>query len=69
MMSFSEIKSDSGYKMATLRPKSPKPATPKPEKEESIWDKIGTLGRKKRIKEGMIKYINNHRINYLIISI
>ncbi|KAK9700331.1 Calponin homology (CH) domain [Popillia japonica] len=56
--SASEIKStpdssnSSVLKMATLRPKSPKPATlPKPEKEESIWDKIGTLGRKKRIKE------------------
>ncbi|GJQ83715.1 hypothetical protein Trydic_g20594 [Trypoxylus dichotomus] len=50
----SEIKffdSNTEYKMATLRPKSPKPAIPKPEKEESIWDKIGTLGRKKRIKE------------------
>lgn len=61
MMSFSEIKStpdssnSSVLKMATLRPKSPKPATlPKPEKEESIWDKIGTLGRKKRIKEGTL---------------
>ncbi|KRT80780.1 Actin binding protein [Oryctes borbonicus] len=51
----SEIKfidSNTEYKMATLRPKSPKPLVPaKPEKEESIWDKIGTLGRKKRIKE------------------
>lgn len=57
MMSFSEIKStDGGYKMATLRPKSPKPAVPKQEKDESIWDKIGTLGRKKRIKEGTHKY-------------
>lgn len=32
------------------RPKSPGPPGPK---EESFWDKIGTLGRKKRIKEGM----------------
>lgn len=33
------------------RPKSPR--SPKtPDKDESIWDKIGTLGRKKRIKEG-----------------
>ncbi|XP_017786277.1 PREDICTED: beta-parvin [Nicrophorus vespilloides] len=39
-------------KMATLRPKSPKPGNQgKTDKEESIWDKIGTLGRKKRIKE------------------
>ncbi|XP_044749711.1 beta-parvin [Coccinella septempunctata] len=37
--------------MATLRPKSPKPIIAKNEKEESFWDKIGTLGRKKRIKE------------------
>lgn len=38
--------------MATARPKSPRPVITKPEKEESIWDKLGTLGRKKRIKEG-----------------
>ncbi|XP_030760857.1 beta-parvin-like [Sitophilus oryzae] len=39
-------------KMGTLRPKSPKPIVePKPSKDESIWDKLGTLGRKKRIKE------------------
>ncbi|XP_056633977.1 beta-parvin isoform X2 [Diorhabda sublineata] len=37
--------------MATLRPKSPRPVPLKGEKEETIWDKIGTLGRKKRIKE------------------
>ncbi|CAG9861817.1 unnamed protein product [Phyllotreta striolata] len=37
--------------MATLRPKSPRPVPVKGEKEETIWDKIGTLGRKKRIKE------------------
>ncbi|KAL3276207.1 hypothetical protein HHI36_020925, partial [Cryptolaemus montrouzieri] len=37
--------------MATLRPKSPKPIITKNDKEESFWDKIGTLGRKKRIKE------------------
>ncbi|XP_046996488.1 beta-parvin isoform X2 [Schistocerca americana] len=40
--------------MASPRPKSPRPAvaTPKKdEKEESFWEKIGTLGRKKRIKE------------------
>lgn len=37
------------------RPKSPRPISGKAsDKEESFWDKIGTLGRKKRIKEGMI---------------
>jgi parvin len=36
------------------RSKSPIPTTPKrDDKEESIWDKLGTLGRKKKIKEGM----------------
>lgn len=43
--------------MATLtRSKSPRPGQSggkQPDKEESFWDKIGTLGRKKRIKEGM----------------
>lgn len=41
--------------MATLtRSKSPRPGQPgkQSDKEESFWDKIGTLGRKKRIKEG-----------------
>lgn len=41
--------------MASPRPKSPRPApisAKKEDKEESFWDKIGTLGRKKRIKEG-----------------
>lgn len=40
--------------MASPRPKSPRPpvAARKDEKEESFWEKIGTLGRKKRIKEG-----------------
>lgn len=38
--------------MATIRPKSPRPVAIKGEKDESIWDKLGTLGRKKRIKEG-----------------
>lgn len=37
--------------MASPRPKSPK--TPVSGKtDESFWDKLGTLGRKKRIKEG-----------------
>lgn len=40
-------------KMASQRPKSPRPNTPrKDEVNESFWDKIGTLGRKKKIKEG-----------------
>lgn len=38
--------------MASPRPKSPRPVISKNDKEESFWDKIGTLGRKKRIKEG-----------------
>lgn len=39
-------------KMASPRPKSPHTLTPKKDdKEESFWDKIGTLGRKKKIKE------------------
>ena len=39
--------------MASPRSKSPRPVTPKKdEKDESFWDKLGTLGRKKRIKEG-----------------
>lgn len=40
--------------MTSPRPRSPRPpvAVRKEDKEESIWEKIGTLGRKKRIKEG-----------------
>lgn len=43
--------------MASTTPasKSPRPqnaGAKYPEKEETFWDKIGTLGRKKRIKEG-----------------
>ncbi|KAG0720432.1 Beta-parvin [Chionoecetes opilio] len=39
-------------KMATTRPKSPRSNTPKKdEANESFWDKFGTLGRKKKIKE------------------
>ncbi|KAK7074927.1 hypothetical protein SK128_027584 [Halocaridina rubra] len=38
--------------MASQRPKSPRPHTPrKDESNESFWDKIGTLGRKKKVKE------------------
>ena len=43
--------------MAVPRSKSPRPVPPslKDEKDETFWDKIGTLGRKKRdraAKEG-----------------
>lgn len=40
--------------MSSPRPKSPRtPVLPKKEdKEESIWDKLGTIGRKKGIKKG-----------------
>ncbi|ROT80617.1 Beta-parvin [Penaeus vannamei] len=38
-------------KMATQRPKSPRPSPRKEEANESFWDKFGTLGRKKKIKE------------------
>merc|ERR1712071_605807 len=42
---------DPESKMASPRSKSPHPVTPrKDEKEESFWDKIGTIGRKKKIK-------------------
>lgn len=42
---------------APARPKSPKSPgfARNDEKEESFWNKIGTLGRKKRIKEGRMK--------------
>lgn len=37
--------------MSTLRPISPRPIVePKP-RDETIWDKLGTLGRRKRTKE------------------
>lgn len=42
---------NSERKMASPRPKSPKTPVSKNE-GESFWDKIGTIGRKKRIKEG-----------------
>lgn len=43
------------FNMASPRSKSPRPpvSAKKDEKEESFWEKIGTLGRKKRIKEGI----------------
>lgn len=34
------------------RPKSPRTPNSVKNENESFWDKIGTLGRKKRIKEG-----------------
>ncbi|XP_063599433.1 beta-parvin-like [Penaeus indicus] len=37
-------------KMATQRPKSPRPS-PRKEENESFWDKFGTIGRKKKMKE------------------
>lgn len=36
--------------MASPRPRSPRPITPRKD-DESFWEKIGTLGRKKRIRE------------------
>lgn len=53
--------------MATARPKSPRPVITKPEKEESIWDKLGTLGRKKRIKEGKCFVLSKY--GYVYISV
>jgi len=48
------------FKMTTPRSKSPKPQNSfrkdDVKDETTFWDKIGTLGRKKRIKEG--KYFN-----------
>ncbi len=49
------------FNMAAYRPKSPGPTPSGPkkdDKEESFWDKIGTLGRKKKIKEGKIRIFN-----------
>ncbi|KAH8030437.1 hypothetical protein HPB51_006869 [Rhipicephalus microplus] len=37
--------------MASPRPKSPKPATPQRKKDESFLEYLGTLGRRKKIKE------------------
>lgn len=41
--------------MASPRPKSPKTPISKND-GESFWDKLGTIGRKKRIKEGKLKF-------------
>lgn len=66
--------------MASTRPKSPRTpiSTKKEDKESSFWDKIGTLGRKKRIKEGTFrhnmtlhgaKYFSNDKKTLMIIII
>lgn len=49
---------------APPRPKSPRPlgSAIKSDKEESFWEKIGTLGRKKRIKEGQFTLNQNWRL-------
>jgi hypothetical protein len=48
------------------RPKSPHGvAQKKDDKEESFWDKIGTLGRKKKIKEGLCFVFRNYTIKLL----
>lgn len=55
VQSKSRRRNSNSTKMSTLsRPKSPRTPTSGKnfDKEESFWDKIGTLGRKKRIKEG-----------------
>lgn len=39
--------------MASPRPKSPRPVTPQKKKDESFLEYLGTLGRRKKIKEGM----------------
>lgn len=57
--------------MAAPRPKSPRPivSPKKDDKEESFWEKIGTLGRKKRIKEGICKqkyhFLTNLNVLYI----
>ncbi|XP_076370436.1 beta-parvin-like isoform X2 [Tachypleus tridentatus] len=37
--------------MASPRPKSPRPTTPQKKKDESFFEYLGTLGRRKKIKE------------------
>lgn len=57
--------------MAFPRPKSPRPApisAKKEDKEESFWDKIGTLGRKKRIKEGKFSNCTSFIIQRMMTS-
>lgn len=40
--------------MSSPRPKSPRPATPQKKKDESFFEYLGTLGRRKKIKEGEV---------------
>lgn len=46
--------------MASPRPKSPGPplSANKTDKQDTFWEKIGTIGRRKKIKEGQ------YQINY-----
>lgn len=44
-------KGDTSPKMASPRPKSPRPVTPQKKKDESFLEYLGTLGRRKKIKE------------------
>lgn len=39
--------------MSSPRPKSPRPVTPQKKKDESFLEYLGTLGRRKKIKEGI----------------
>lgn len=52
------------------RPKSPRnPNSGKNgDKDESFWDKFGTLGRKKRIKEGELKKIAKFSVFHMKIE-
>ena len=58
------------FKMASPgRPKSPKSPgfIRKEDKEESFWEKIGTLGRKKRIKEGIGKIFEFENVKTVLL--
>ena len=50
--------------MASPRPKSPRPATPQKKKDESFLEYLGTLGRRKKIKEG--KTLSEISLNVLV---
>ena len=45
--------------MSAYNSKSPKPIFPVKNDKETIWEKIGTLGRRKVIKEGILMYTNS----------